>query len=67
MNAEKDADGVAAAVDAGNDGIGEATGEVLDLVAGFAADDALELAHDLGVGVRTGGGAEESRRWLRRW
>ena len=55
----EDADRVAAAVDAGDHGVGQAAVLLLNLSAGFAPDHALELANDLGIGVWSGGGAEQ--------
>ena len=58
----EDADGIAAAADAGDDGIGQAPGAVLaveHLVERLAADDALEVAHHRRVGMRAKRAAEQ--------
>src|SRR4051794_15633436 len=49
---KEDARGVAAAADAGDDQIGQAADLGQRLLAGFVADDRLEIAHD-------------SRKWMR--
>ena len=55
----EDADGVAAATDAGNDGIGQPSGLVEHLSASFAPDHRLELSHHEGIGMRTQHRAEQ--------
>ena len=59
MKRVEDADGVAAAADAGDDGVGQAAFGFEDLVAGFEADDAVEVADHGGIGMRAEGGAEQ--------
>src|SRR5690606_5386981 len=54
----EDADRVRSATDAGDDGVGQATGELADLDARLETDDALEVADHRREGVRAGGGAE---------
>ena len=49
------ADGVAPATHGGHDGVGQAARPLDDLPAGLRGDDGLEVAHDRGEGVRTGG------------
>ena len=44
--------------DAGDQGVGQATLPALHLVAGFAPDHGLEVAHHSGVGVWPGGGPD---------
>ena len=53
-------DGVAAAADAGDAGIGQLAGLRLDLLARFGADHALEIAHHHRIWMRTQS-AEPSR------
>ncbi len=55
----EDARGVGAAADAGDDGIGETVEGVEALLAGFDADDGLEVADDHGEGVRAGDRADD--------
>src|SRR5579875_3230792 len=60
----EDADGVAAATDAGDDEIRQATFLRQDLLARLATDDGLEIAHDAWVGVRPDGRADQVERRL---
>src|SRR5258705_4821616 len=55
----EDADGVAAATDAGDDHVGQAPRLLEDLRARFASDDGLELADHQRIGMRTERGAEQ--------
>ncbi len=55
----EDADGVAAASDAGEDGVGQAAFDFENLAAGFEADDAMEVAHHGGIRVRAERRAEQ--------
>ena len=55
----EEADGVGAAADAGDGGVGQAAGALQDLAAGLDADDAVEVADHGREGVRSGDGAEE--------
>ena len=48
----EEAHGVAAAADAGDEQVGELAAFFHELRAGFVADDALEIADHLGIGVR---------------
>ena len=49
--AGENAHGVGAAADAGGDDVGDVAGHVVELLAGFDADHALEVAHHHGEGV----------------
>ena len=53
------ADGVGAAADCRDQQVGQAADAVQHLGAGFLADHALEVADQLGIGVGTGGGADD--------
>ncbi len=53
------ADGVGAAADAGDRGVGQAPGALQELAAGLDADDAVEVADHRREGVRSGDGAEQ--------
>ena len=55
----EEADGVGAAADAGDDGVGQAAFLLHDLLARLGADHRLEVAHHLRIGVRAGGGADQ--------
>ncbi|MNH14783.1 hypothetical protein D3C79_743810 [compost metagenome] len=55
----KHADGVGAAADAGDHGVGQALFFFEALGLGLLADHLLELPHDCGEGVGAGGGAEQ--------
>ena len=55
----EDADGVAAAADAGDDGVGQPPGQLEDLRARLAADDRLELAHHQRIRMRPEHRAEQ--------
>ena len=55
----EEADGVAAAADACDDGVGIAPDRGMDLRPRLAADDALELAHHERIGMRPKGRTEE--------
>ncbi len=52
------ADGVGAAADAGDHGVGQAPFHLQDLLAGFGADHRLEVTHHRRIGMRTRGGAD---------
>lgn len=55
----EEADGVRAAAHAGHGGVGQASGALQDLAAGLHADDAVEVAHHGGEGMRARDGPEE--------
>ena len=61
------ADRVGAAADTGEETVGEPAFEALHLLAGFIADDALEIADHRRIGMRAGGGADAVKRVFRRW
>ncbi len=63
----EDADGVAAAADAGEDGIGQAAFGFENLAARFVADHAMEIAHHHRIRMRAERGAEQIVRGRRRW
>jgi hypothetical protein len=56
------ADGIAAAADAGDARVGEPAGRLLHLAARLVPDDGLEVAHHQRVGMRTGHGADDVER-----
>src|SRR5918996_716818 len=62
--AGEDPDRVRAAADAGDHGVRQAALGGQDLLARLAADDGLEVAHDLRVGVRADAGADQVVRRL---
>src|SRR5579871_4304276 len=55
----EDADGVAAAADAGHYQVGQASLLRQNLLARLAADDGLEVAHDAWVGMRSDDRADQ--------
>ena len=58
----KEADGIRAATDTGDDRIGQRAKLRLRLRLRLLADDLLKIAHQLRVGVRAGGGADDIKR-----
>src|SRR3546814_9518129 len=56
------ADGVRSAAHAGDQHVGQAALLLHDLRACLDADDGLEIAHQLGIGVRPGGRADDVER-----